>query len=298
MNPAWPRGINLAAIRPAVNFANAHATVPGQTWGPRTIPDWQLVYVLEGEAELELGGGRYRLRAHDCAYYGPGDAHRLISSLHAPFTFCSIHFCWDADSPVPVHPLRGIDEGQPSQPGPGARADMIQVDGHEPVAIPVVGHYQGRGIEELFLDIVHEYQNEATGYAISLRGLMLQLLARLVREIGHQELPDDLRAKIVPALRVIEEQPEQLFPSTELASLCGYHPTYFARVFQQATGATPRQFQIKRRIDRAKHLLVMRHSIEEVAEQLGYATIHYFSRQFKACTGLTPTEFRSRHAEL
>jgi AraC-like DNA-binding protein len=150
----------------------------------------------------------------------------------------------------------------------------------------------------LFLEIVREYQDAAQGYAVGLRGLMLQLLTHLVREILRKDPPEAVRAKFAPALRALAEQPERLFTSTELASMCGYHPTYFAHVFRQATGVTPRHFQIRQRLERAKHLLATRTSVETVAEQLGYATVHYFSRQFKAYTGLTPTEFRQSSHEL
>lgn len=287
---------DLATIRPAVNFANRHTAAPGQTWGPRTIPDWQLVYVLNGQAELELGGASYRLQAHDCAYYGPDDVHRLVSSVQNPFTFCSIHFRWDSESPEPVHPLKGIKECQQSGVKKRPCSDIVLLDGHETVTLPAVSAY--RGVQELFLEIVREYQDEAHGYTVGLRGLMLQLLTYLIREIIRKEPPEEVREKIAPALRALVEQPERLFTSTELAWMCSYHPTYFAHVFQQATGTTPRQFQIRQRIERAKHLLLTRASVENIADQLGYATVHYFSRQFKDYTGLTPTEFRRSHHEL
>ena len=33
-------------------------------------------------------------------------------------------------------------------------------------------------------------------------------------------------------------------------------------------------------------------NFSQIAEKLGYGSIHYFSRQFKNITGMTPTEYQ------
>jgi AraC family transcriptional activator of mtrCDE len=276
----------LEAVRPVVNFANRMSTFPGQTWGPRTIPDWQLVYVLEGRAQLQIGGESYLLHPHDCAYYGPGDVHRLTADDIQPFLFSSIHFRWDEVSPEPVHPVSGIMEVRETLLQEVCSVDILEMEGEEKVVMPTVAAYSG--LDEIFFQIVREYRAEAPGYAVCLRALMLQLLALMVRQIAHRSPPEDARMKAAPALQAMRENPDRLWPSRELAELCGYHPTYFAQIFRQATGMSPRHYQMLERIERAKRLLLQRRSVENIAADLGYASIQYFSLCERASRMIRP----------
>ena len=46
------------------------------------------------------------------------------------------------------------------------------------------------------------------------------------------------------------------------------------------------------KIDAAKEMIRMSDmNFTQIAEELGYASIHYFSRQFKKRTAMTPTEY-------
>ena len=48
------------------------------------------------------------------------------------------------------------------------------------------------------------------------------------------------------------------------------------------------------KINAAKELIrTNRMNFTQIAEHLGYASIHYFSRQFKKVTGMTPSEYAS-----
>ena len=48
----------------------------------------------------------------------------------------------------------------------------------------------------------------------------------------------------------------------------------------------------KMKIDTAKQLIRNRHlNVTQIADALGYTSIHYFTRQFKKISGMTPTEY-------
>jgi YesN/AraC family two-component response regulator len=50
----------------------------------------------------------------------------------------------------------------------------------------------------------------------------------------------------------------------------------------------------KLKIDMAKQLVRDNHmNFTQIADYLGYSSIHYFSRQFKKTTGMTPSEYSS-----
>jgi AraC family transcriptional regulator len=80
---------------------------------------------------------------------------------------------------------------------------------------------------------------------------------------------------------------------TELSAVVHMSPYHFARLFKQATGVSPRQFVIRRRIEAAKILLAARRPIREVALAVGFCSQSHFTTSFRRLTGLTPGHYRS-----
>lgn len=81
--------------------------------------------------------------------------------------------------------------------------------------------------------------------------------------------------------------------SVYLSSQLNYEYTYLSHLYSTIEGITIEQFYILQRIEKAKELLVYDQlSMSEIADQLGYSSIHHLSAQFKKVTGLTPSHFK------
>ena len=80
-----------------------------------------------------------------------------------------------------------------------------------------------------------------------------------------------------------------------LANLCflfGMNKTTLCRNFREAYGTTVLNYMNELRIQEAKSLLSKgEKSITEIADALGFSSVHYFCRLFKQYTQLSPTEF-------
>jgi len=286
----------LSQQRPRVNYANYMESATDCTWGPRIIPDCQLVYTIDGEATLTIGGERIEMTGGMGVFYGAESPHLIEVAAHTEWTFASIHFSWDQISPVPVHPNPGIVLCPASEIGRGALVYTIEVDGFGVMPFPF--QFTLPHLESLFMQITREYRFAEPGYESVLRGLIVQLLTVILRHRIEEGRDTASRRKIAPALEAIRKQPDRAWTSAELARLCGYHPTYFAELFQQSVGAAPKQYVAQERIRRAKYLLIEENTVEAVAQKLGYASLHYFSRQFKQETGMSPTQFKKRSTQL
>ncbi|MFD0960162.1 AraC family transcriptional regulator [Paenibacillus chungangensis] len=287
---------NLSTIRPTVNFANRSVSLPGQQWGPRTIPDSQLLYVVSGSAVLTLGNQQIHLAAGDCVFYGSNSPHKIISSVADPSTLASIHFSWDQESPKPISPIGNILACSDNELTLPTQTYTIDVDGYGNFVLP--NHFVISDLESYFNQVIREYRFEEKGYATTLRGLMMQLLVVIIRhQINGYFSSTDWR-KIAPALEAIRKQPQLDWTIAELANLCGYHPVYFTEIFKETIGYSPKRYLILERIRKAKQYLLEAESIEKVADLLGYSSIHYFSRSFKEITGYTPTEFKQLSIHL
>lgn len=69
--------------------------------------------------------------------------------------------------------------------------------------------------------------------------------------------------------------------------------TTLCRIFREAVGKSPVEYWIDRKMREARRLIREgEHSITEIAEQLGYTSIHHFTRMFKRVTGQSPTAYR------
>ncbi|MBS0374426.1 MAG: helix-turn-helix transcriptional regulator [Proteobacteria bacterium] len=72
-------------------------------------------------------------------------------------------------------------------------------------------------------------------------------------------------------------------------------PFRFARAFRKATGQSPRQYVIGRRIERAKSLLSAGElELADIANRVGFATQSHFTTVFRQRCGTTPKRYRDR----
>ncbi|MFN3358922.1 MAG: helix-turn-helix domain-containing protein [Pseudomonas sp.] len=75
-----------------------------------------------------------------------------------------------------------------------------------------------------------------------------------------------------------------------LAAQVHLSPYHFARQFKEATGLPPYQYVLQCRVEQAKTLLTAgKHSISEVAQNVGFASQSHLTRHIKNAYGVTPS---------
>ena len=94
----------------------------------------------------------------------------------------------------------------------------------------------------------------------------------------------------------IESQLTHGIPLTEMARHAGISPFHFCRQFKRATGLTPHQFLLHRRVERAKLLLALEEAppLSAIGVELGFVSQSHFTNVFRRITGLTPRAHRQR----
>ena len=123
------------------------------------------------------------------------------------------------------------------------------------------------------------------------RALAAQLARSIVPERPAVATIDDRRLKRVIAH--IEDNLAEGLSLKDLAGIAAMSPYHFARAFKGATGASPLQYVIGARIDRARVLLkTTRLTVSQIAFRTGYLDPDRFSRHFKKRVGATPGAFR------
>ncbi|MEV7253134.1 AraC family transcriptional regulator [Streptomyces cyaneofuscatus] len=128
------------------------------------------------------------------------------------------------------------------------------------------------------------------------RGLLLVLFTSLLRRATSRPNSGLLSSSARYALeeyvdRNITARPQ----ASDLARVAGLSPDYFTRVFRRTFGVPPREWVVRRRIQRAAVLLDQEDKpVAQVAAALGYTDSFLFSRQFKSVMGISPQSYRSR----
>lgn len=97
-------------------------------------------------------------------------------------------------------------------------------------------------------------------------------------------------ARIVEILRKLDCAGESYSGVGSMAAAAGMSPASLHRHFKAVTGLSPLQYQKRKRLARAKSLLVFsRMSVAQTARAVGYLSVAQFSRDFSAYYGTPPS---------
>lgn len=78
-----------------------------------------------------------------------------------------------------------------------------------------------------------------------------------------------------------------------LASALGISRTHLSALFKAASGLTPHQWRLRRRLHHATQLLAGRDSITDVALACGFNSSQHFATAFRRHYGTTPSAYRA-----
>ncbi|MBN1942600.1 MAG: helix-turn-helix domain-containing protein [Phycisphaerae bacterium] len=151
---------------------------------------------------------------------------------------------------------------------------------------------------ELIAAIKKELENQAAGYELLATALFLQLVGFLSRSYSRdQNTTSTSLLRMGDVISFIEEHYDRPIGLGQLAEMVHMSPRHLLRTFREATGLTPIEYLLHRRIARATDLLRNETmNVTEVAFAVGFTDSNYFSRQFRTITGQTPTALRKATA--
>ena len=115
-------------------------------------------------------------------------------------------------------------------------------------------------------------------------------------QLGGGRLQD---MHVQAALDFVERSYRADIAVADIAASTGLNPSYFGKVFKEATGKTPQQYLIGFRMAKAAELLKLTSmSVAEVGEEVGYPNQLHFSRAFKSVYGASPRAWRKENSRL
>jgi AraC family transcriptional regulator len=151
-----------------------------------------------------------------------------------------------------------------------------------------VSEYVRRALSKADQPTVLEMDSRAYLIALGLLRWLTQPRPRPQPRPGH--LP---QAKLKRILNLVEERLAENIRLADMAEAAGLSAFHFARQFRATTGETPAAYVIRRRVERARELLIQtRMTLPEIAFKVGFANQSHLNRCFKARFDETPGSLR------
>jgi AraC-like DNA-binding protein/mannose-6-phosphate isomerase-like protein (cupin superfamily) len=247
-----------------------NVTVP-TSWqiDERVLDEIHLLFVRNGCATYQFGNRPVRLTAGSLLLLSDGTAHSAYRDLSEPLSIIPVRF-----------KIGRYEEDE---------------DRHTPAANPCYFSFQPRDTQKfrLLFETIHRHHclHPSVKRDALCHASICQTLAEMSRELEELEQSRPTRHAIMQIKGYMDTNPVNRLSVKELAALSGLSPKYCSRLFQQWTGLTIKEYQIKARIEYATYLLEHSdQSVKEIAAHLGYPDPFVFSKQYKAVTGIAPSE--------
>ena len=133
------------------------------------------------------------------------------------------------------------------------------------------------------------------------RGLLEALLTRALTVIRQQGgiKPDKAEDEDVLGVRIktyIDEHYQEPLTLQDIGNELNVSSYYMSHVFKRATGYSPIQYLLRRRLGEAQTLLISTDlPIAEIAGMVGFDTQNYFNAQFTRHVGVPPKQYRENY---
>jgi AraC-like DNA-binding protein len=155
-------------------------------------------------------------------------------------------------------------------------------------------------LEPQWLELHTELIEQLTGFRYAVGSSLQKTLIYLIRNCLQGRVEPMTRIDsavpwIKAAFESIEQNLDVGISLTMLAKNAAVAPAHFSRVFKKWTGLTLIDFVTRKRMIKAKGLLLESDAkILVIAEMCGFESLPHFHRTFKKYAGMTPAEFRRR----
>jgi AraC-like DNA-binding protein len=139
-----------------------------------------------------------------------------------------------------------------------------------------------------------EQENGTLERGIKLKHFLVNFIARYAEQPVALNPTGAEKTAVRRAREYLTENYAENITLEQLASLAELSPFHFSRVFTEASGLPPHEFQVQVRLAQAKQLLRDRMDIAQVAFQTGFSDQSHLTRRFKRVFGITPGQFASQ----
>lgn len=253
------------------------ADLPGASYSYQGHPTLELVFGVQGAAELALAGHRYVLGEGDAAIVAPNVPH--LERIHSRAK--GYHLLWFRVAPdrIAIHS---------SSYSRGNRFQLIRGASIAPSG----------AIGRTFELATEEALTRGTAWFSLVRARLVEGMALAIRHIethGPGQDPSNARRSVTDVAKAfIQSHFSEDLTLDRIAGEVFLSPNYFSSLFTQAEGKTVFAYLHEVRVDEARRLLAETElPIRQVARRVGIPSASYFCRLFRRASGVAAKDFRA-----
>jgi AraC family transcriptional regulator len=163
---------------------------------------------------------------------------------------------------------------------------------------PVINISDNTSIEKGLDELMYLKSNINNNFDIKASILLHNILTEILLSATSmsENLINEYQSLLTPIIKFIEQNYGSHISVGDLAHNCNMSVFHFSREFKKVTGYSPYEYIMKFRINKGKSFLSnTKHSVEQIAVDLGFSDAGGFIRAFKKFEDITPIKFRKIH---
>lgn len=250
---------------------------------------WELVCVDRGEIDALAGDRRLTLKKGNILFHKPNEFHNVLTNGKVSPSLVVIGF--ECHSPA----IKSFEDQLMS----------VQDTEKELMAQIIVearNTFSGRLDDPYQEELIFNSEPLAFGSAQLISHYLEQLMIHLYRRYFSYSLPVRSSRFLAEASsgndtynRIVRYMEEHLGERMTIDRICRDNlvgRSQLQKLFRDTKGCGVIEFFSMMKIDTAKQMIRDNQlNFTQIADRLGYSSIHYFSRQFKQITTMTPSEY-------
>lgn len=262
--------MNLENITIDIVYYNHRMATPNWEIAESVIPFTDFTYLVGGEADYEIDGKIYRVKAGDLLCIPPGSRRRAQSFPERLIESQSLN--------IYVTDLYNNPFSLPF--------DLITPLGPLPDLNP------------LFYKLNTTWITREPGYRLRARAYALLILDRFMQIHIYKKNKKPKDHRIFQVMKYVVDHYNEPISMQAMAELTGLSRMYFGNIFQQQTGMSFRRYVNSIRLNHAENMLASgEFNVSEVAIACGFSDVFYFSKVFKELRGIAPSKVKHHRRE-
>lgn len=283
---AWGSLMNSSSFLPVI--VDTIRTFYDADWRmePKKHDFYEMIYVKNGRAVLEIAGRRHNIYANDIIIIKPFQTHKLDIKSRPGCELIVLSFKFEA--------------GKNSEVSEVSINDFLNFVSSDESGIFITLNAGPKKEILLQLNKILKESGSSEMDSEFLNYLRVMELFVLLSRALKTEWENSLKDKSLKIRQLIEISEEYFRSNFEKAISPGdaaryvfLSPSYFTRAFREYKGTSPMSFLMGLRMQKACELLRgSEDKISDIALQAGFCSQQRFNAAFKASMGLSPMQFR------
>ncbi len=239
----------------------------------------EITYIVSGNAKVVCGDKTYLCKSGDLVFNPVGTTHAIKSSDEHSLRYYYIAFeVWDIGNDIE----KKLYDFFKNFGGGFASADRVIA----------------QTFQDIFLNLYGEDEFSNIIVTDSIRKLLIYTLRSLEGRGNRVYVPDVRFGKKRTISRIcsfIDSSIEDISVLKKLPKKFGYSYSYLSSFFSKSMGISLKSYVLINRHKRECELLAGGLSVTEVADRMGYSSIHAFSNAFTSREGMSPSAYAKQN---